>query len=112
MGDRGVRVARAISAFVENPVTELVKGVLLLLIGLSEASRTLIDDLAHGRVRVGHGLIIIGFFGILRTLTHVLEGLEAGTRYMERREAGPSQRPETDAGAVQERGREQSREGR
>jgi hypothetical protein len=102
MSDRGARIGRAISAFVENPVTELVKGAILLLIGISEASRTLIDDIAHGRVRVGHGLVIIGFFGVLRALPHVIEGLEAGKRYLDLRAPGP--RPGPDPGAAEERG--------
>ena len=45
MSDRRVMIARAISSFVENPFTNLVKGTVLLLIGLSEASRTFIDDI-------------------------------------------------------------------
>ena len=34
------KVARAITSFVENPVTNLVKGIALLLIGLTDASHT------------------------------------------------------------------------
>ena len=83
MNNRWDKVARAISAFVENPVTNLVKGVALLLIGLTEASHTLREDLAHGHVRVGHGIIIIGIFSILESLPHVIEGLEAGRKYLE-----------------------------
>src|SRR3954447_7706769 len=80
------KFGRAIPRFVENPVTILVKGVILLLIGLSEASRTLRDDLTHGHVRVGHGLIIIGLFGILDALPHLIDGLEAWVRYGELRD--------------------------
>ena len=70
-----------------------MKGIALLLIGLSDASKTFTDDLAHRQLRVGHGLIIIGFFGILGALPHLIEGLEAGRRYLELRDekepAGP-----------------------
>ncbi len=65
MNDAGKRVGRAIEAFIENPVTILVKGLLLFFIGLSEASRTFHEDLIHKQVRVGHGLILIGLFSIL-----------------------------------------------
>ncbi len=83
MTDRWDRIARAIDAFVENPVTNLVKGIVLLLIGLSEASRTFREDIAHGRVRVGHGIIIIGIFSVLEALPHVIEGLDASRKYLE-----------------------------
>jgi hypothetical protein len=83
MSNRRDKIARAITAFVENPVTNLVKGIALLLIGLTEASRTFREDVAHGQVRVGHGLVIIGLFSILGALPHLIEGLEAGRKYLE-----------------------------
>lgn len=85
MSGRWDKVARGIKAFVENPLTNLVKGVALVLIGVSEASRTFREDLAHGRFRVGHGLILIGLFSILEALPHLIEGLEAWSRYLELR---------------------------
>jgi hypothetical protein len=85
MNNRWNQIAHAISAFVEHPVTNLVKGIALLFIGLTEASRTFREDVAHGRVRVGHGLIIIGIFSILEALPHVIEGLEASGKYLEHR---------------------------
>ena len=86
MSGFGDKVARGITSFVENPVTNLVKGVALVLIGLSDASHTFRGDVAHGQFRVGHGLILIGVFSILGALPHLIEGLEAGARYLELRE--------------------------
>jgi hypothetical protein len=83
MNDRWDRIARAITRFVENPVTNLVKGSVLLLIGLTEASHTFREDIAHGHIRVGHGIIIIGIFGILEALPHIVEGLDASRKFME-----------------------------
>jgi hypothetical protein len=83
MNDRWNRVARAITAFVENPVTNLVKGIMLLLIGLSEASRTFREDVSQGHIRVGHGIILIGIFSILEALPHIIEGLDASRKFME-----------------------------
>jgi hypothetical protein len=83
MSDRLHWLARGISAFVENPFTNLFKGLALFVIGLSEVSRTFHDDLAHGRFRVGHGLVIIGLFSILSALPHFIEGLEASRRFLE-----------------------------
>ena len=86
MSNRGGRIARAIKSFVENPITNLVKGLALLLIGLADASHTFRDDITHGHVRVGHGLIIIGAFSILGALPHLIDSMEAGERYFELRE--------------------------
>ena len=83
MNDRWDKVAGGIRSFVENPVTNLVKGIVLLLIGLSEASRTFREDITHGHVRVGHGIVIIGIFSILEALPHLLEGLDASRKYLE-----------------------------
>jgi hypothetical protein len=85
MSDRTDRIARAIQAFVEHPITNLVKGIVLLVIGISEAARTFGEDLAHWRLRVGHGLVVIGIFSILDALPHLLEGLDASRRYLESR---------------------------
>lgn len=86
MSNHPDRIARALTRFVENPVTNLVKGIALLVIGLSEASRTFTDDLAQKQLRVGHGLIVIGVFGILSALPQLIGSLEAGRRYLELRD--------------------------
>jgi hypothetical protein len=81
------KVARGIKAFAQNPLVNLIKGFSLVFIGVSEASRTFREDLIHGHVRVGHGLVIIGLFSILDALPHFIEGLEAWARYLELRES-------------------------
>ncbi len=85
MKDQWDKIARAITSFVENPVTNLVKGIALIFIGLSEASHTFREDVAQGHVRVGHGIIIIGTFSILEALPLVIEGLDASRKYLERK---------------------------
>ena len=60
-----------------------MKGIALLVIGLTDASRTFREDVMHGHVRVGHGIIIIGIFSILEALPHLIEGLEASRKYLE-----------------------------
>jgi hypothetical protein len=83
MNDRWEKIALAITSFVENPMTNLVKGIALLLIGLTEASHTFREDVMNGHVRVGHGIIIIGIFSILEALPHLIEGLDASRKYLE-----------------------------
>jgi hypothetical protein len=95
MSQLGEKVSRGIKSFVENPVTNLLKGIVLLLIGLSDASHTFRDDIAHGHVRIGHGLIIIGLFSILDALPHLIEGMEAWARYLELQEKKePTKKPD------------------
>ncbi len=85
MNDRRDKIARAITSFVENPVTNLAKGIALIFIGLTEVSHTFREDIVHGHARVGHGIIIIGTFSILEALPHVIEGLDASRKYLERK---------------------------
>ncbi|MBV8267558.1 MAG: hypothetical protein JO252_14630 [Planctomycetaceae bacterium] len=74
---------------------------MLLLIGLSEASRTFIDDITQRHLSVGHGLIIIGLFGILDTLPQLIEGLAAGKRYLDFRDKKARPGPGSGAGPDQ-----------
>lgn len=83
MGRRADVAARAIRSFVDNPVTDLVKGLVLVVIGLSEAWGTIQEDVAQHHLRVGHGLIIIGVFSLLRALPPLIESLDAEARYLE-----------------------------
>jgi hypothetical protein len=85
MSERGEKIARGIKAFLENPLTNLVKGLALVVIGLSDASHTFSQDLTHGHLRVGHGLIIIGLFSILGALPHLIEGLDTALQALEHR---------------------------
>jgi len=86
MSERSDKIARGIRAFVENPFTNLIKGFALFTIGLVDVSHTLRDDVTHGRVRIGHGMVIIGFFSILGALPHLIEGIAAGGRFLELRQ--------------------------
>lgn len=98
MSSRRLKFAHAISAFVEHPITILVKGLVLLTIGLVDASRTFREDLVTHQVRVGHGLVIIGVFSVLGALPHLIEGLAASGKYLSLKEAhgestGKAERP-------------------
>lgn len=82
MGARGERIARGIQSFVDHPVTNLLKGLALLMIGFSEAVETVQDDIIRGHARVGHGLIIIGVFSILYAMPRFIEGMDSYRRYL------------------------------
>jgi hypothetical protein len=87
VSERRVKIARAIQSFVDNPIVILLKGLTLILIGLSGAWHTLVDDIVHGHIRLGHGLILLGVFNVLDSLPHLVGGLEATQRYLETQNA-------------------------
>lgn len=86
MSSRQQRISRRIAAIVDHPLTILVKGLVLLAIGLVDATRTLREGSAHAHIRVGHGLMIIGLFNILDAVPHLIDALDASRKYLEHRE--------------------------
>jgi hypothetical protein len=80
------RIALALKCFVDHPITKLVVGLILIASGLIEAYDTVLDDLHRLRVRVGHGVIILGIVNILATLPEVIDGLERWLSYLEGKE--------------------------
>ena len=65
------RLARALKRFVDHPVTKLGVGLILIASGLIETYDTVLDDLHHLRVRVGHGVVILGLVNVLASLPGV-----------------------------------------
>ena len=106
MNNQPGKISRAITRFVENPFTNLVKGATLLVIGFSEASKTLADDLTQKQLRVGHGLIIIGFFGILGAVPALIRWPQGGPTIsrVPRHESPPGLRPAGGGRDAQARG--------
>ena len=64
-----------INAFITNPVTNLVKGLALFMIGVSNSSHTFRDDITQRQVCLDYGLIIIGLLSMLDALPHFIESL-------------------------------------
>ena len=71
-----LRIALALRRFIRHPVTELGVGLILIASGLIEAYDTVLDDLHRLRVRVGHGVVILGLANVLASLPAVIEGIE------------------------------------
>jgi hypothetical protein len=77
------RLAHALKHFVDHPVTKLAVGLILIVSGLIEAYDTVLDDVHHLRVRVGHGVVILGVVNVLASLPEVIEGIERWLSYLE-----------------------------
>ncbi len=88
------RLSRRIRRFVEHPLTNLVKSLTLLLIGFSDVGVRVGEDVSKWHLRVGHGLLLIGFFGLLASVPYLLDSLEAGGRFLVMKEQRrPKEKP-------------------
>ena len=81
-----LRVALALKRFVDHPMTKVGVGLILIASGLIEAYDTVLDDLHRLRVRVGHGVVILGVVHVLASLPEVIQGIEQWLGYLEGRE--------------------------
>jgi hypothetical protein len=77
------RIALALKRFVDHPITRLGVGLILIISGLIEAYDTVLDDVHRLRVRVGHGVIILGIVNVLASLPEVIQGIEHWLSYLE-----------------------------
>jgi len=80
------RLAHGLKRFVDHPATKLVVGLILIVSGLIEAYDTVLDDLHRLRVRVGHGVVILGVVNVLASLPEVIDGIERWLSYFEAKE--------------------------
>ena len=70
----------AMRAFVDHPVTRLVVAIILIISGFIEAYDTFAEDVSHLRVRIGHGIILLGFINAFSSLPPVVDGIERWLR--------------------------------
>jgi hypothetical protein len=94
-----LRIALALRGFIRHPVTELCVGLILIASGLIEAYDTVLDDLHHLRIRVGHGVVILGLVNVLASLPGVIQGIEHWLSYLEEREDSRQGRDGPDGGS-------------
>ena len=90
------RVIDMIKAFVEHPTTRLVMALILILSGFIETLDTVKEDVSNLKIRVGHGIILLGFVNAFSSLPAVIDGIERWLRLQEaksqrrRNEANPA----------------------
>jgi hypothetical protein len=104
-GRRGapIRFALVLKRFVDHPVTKLIVGLILIASGLIEAYDTVLDDFHRLRVRVGHGVVILGVVNVLASLPEVIEGINHWLGYLEQREDTRQSRGGQDGGSEEKR---------
>lgn len=66
--------------FVDNRYINLLVGFILIFSGLLEAWGTLYQDIMTGNFATRHGVIIFGFFYVLKQLSEIFEGIEHITK--------------------------------
>ena len=94
-------IALALKRFVDHPITKLVVGLILIASGLIEAYDTVFDDLHRLRVRVGHGVVILGLANVLASLPEVIEGIEHWLSSFEGRQDRHPSQDGPDAGSTE-----------
>jgi len=62
--------------FVANPYVNLAVAVVFFMTGLAEGWDSFQDDMAGFHVRVHHGVMLYGFFNMLKPLPDIFEGVE------------------------------------
>jgi hypothetical protein len=93
------RIALALKRFVDHPITRLVVGLILIVSGMIEAYDTVLDGFHRLRVRVGHGVVILGVVHVLASLPEVIDGLERWLSYIQGGESSRQSRDGRDGGS-------------
>ena len=94
-----LRIALALKRFVDHSMTKLGVGLILIASGLIETYDTVLGDLHRLRVRVGHGVVILGVVHVFASLPEVIEGIEHWLSYLEGREDSRRGRDGPDGGS-------------
>jgi translation elongation factor EF-4 len=71
---------KSLKKFVESPYVNIIIGLILLLSGLNEAWDTLSEDIMNGNFGSRHGVIIFGFFHVLKSISEIFKGFEYMTK--------------------------------
>jgi hypothetical protein len=66
----------ALRKFVESPYLNMIVGLIVLFSGLSEAWGTLSKDIFSGNFGAHHGVMVFGFFQVLKSLPPILSGIK------------------------------------
>ena len=79
-----LKTARKVRWFAEHPVTRLALGCVLFLTAVYEIEEGLLIELGEQGPQAHHGIAAFGVLTIIAALPDLLDGLVAGTEYVER----------------------------
>jgi hypothetical protein len=71
-----MQMVERLKHFVANPYVNLAVAVVFFMTGLAEGWDSFQEDMAGFHVRVHHGVMLYGFFNMLKPLPDIFEGLE------------------------------------
>ncbi|MBN1346633.1 MAG: hypothetical protein JXQ73_28340 [Phycisphaerae bacterium] len=70
------RFYSALERFTSSPFVLFGVSIIILVTSINEARETFWSDLRHAHMRAHHGLIVFGFFNLLRSLPDMHEAME------------------------------------
>lgn len=76
--------------FVQNPLTQLASGLILMGTGMAEVVEDLASTARTWRVGAHHGVIIFGLLQVLQNIPPVVDGLERWFRATETDDSEPT----------------------
>ena len=66
----------ALRRLIDHPVTNLIVALILIATSLAEGWETFFEDLVNFNAGVHHGVLLLGFFNLLRTIPELFEAAE------------------------------------
>ena len=66
---------RYLKKFAEHPVLQIVVALILIYSGLYEAWETMADDIMKLNFGAHHGIAILGFVNLFKSLPDIIDGL-------------------------------------
>ncbi len=67
---------KALRQFISHPWVGLFASLAMLLAGLSEGWDTIQEDVMNADIKTHHGVIIYGFYAVLKSVPDVFDGLD------------------------------------
>ncbi len=67
---------KALRKFISHPWVGLVASLAMLFAGLSEGWDTMQEDLVNADIKTHHGVIVYGFYAVLKAIPDVFDGLD------------------------------------
>ena len=64
-----------VEKFAKNPHLEAIVGIIIMATGFNEAGEVIFEDITSGDIGAHHGMILLGFAQVMKSIPAVLGGL-------------------------------------